>query len=433
MEPSRLRLRLALALASGIFAACSGAAGTHGGLPSSPTLALTSERAPSMPGLAGLAAPRRALFPPTPSGVGLELVFNYNVANVERESGLIDVVWGADAPRPRDVFNQSYTTFQREDRYGPNPTHSVAWWKANHPDWIEYHCNRTKIAFGFGEPNIPLDIANPAVWQYQRTSAVGPALRAGYQGMAFDNVDLDNDDGRCGHFTRSGSWVKQYSGNYADPRYARDVLAWARSTYAYVHAFSPRATMAINFSYQFDAPRAQNLQLMESTDMVLDERGFTNWGGPPNLPTTHAWNVIAATIATLQAHGTCYMENGEEPGLSAKIAPAERLWVVANYLLSRDACTYVWISGFTAGGAQDYGRIILFPEYALAIGKPIGARTAAGAGWTRAYSGGLVLVNPSGSAVTFALTGSYVDENGATYSGSVTLPSKSGQILLTSP
>ncbi len=380
---------------------------------------------------AGDQAPRRALFPSTPSGVHLELVFNYAVADVRNEIGHVDVVWGANAPRPRGIFNQSYTTFQREDAYGPHPTHSVAWWKTHHPDWIEYTCRR-KIAFGFGEPNMPLDIANPAVWQYQRTSAVGPALRAGYQGIAFDNVDLDNDDGRCGHYALDGAWVAQYTGNYADPAYARDVLSWARSTYAYVHAFSPTATMAINDSYQFDASRAENLALMRDTDMVLDERGFTNWGAKPNVSSTHQWSVIAATIARLQAGGTCYMENGEEPGLSSKIAQAERLWVVGNYLLTRDRCTYMWISGFTASGAQDYGRILLYPEYRLPIGTPLAPRAAVGAGWERRYSGGIVLVNPSSKAVAFPLAGSYTDENGTPYSGSVTLASKSAQILLAS-
>ena len=124
------------------------------------------------------------------------------------------------------------------------------------------------------------------------------------------------------------------------------------------------------------------------------------------------------------------MENGEEPSLSKDITQAERLWVVANYLLVRDDCTYVWMSGFTASGQQDYGRILLYPEYSLAVGKPTGAATRSGDAWERSYEGGLALVNPSGRRVTVPLQGQYVDENGQQYSGSIVLEKTSGQILL---
>lgn len=135
-------------------------------------------------------------------------------------------------------------------------------------------------------------------------------------------------------------------------------------------------------------------------------------------------------IDALQAGTSCYMENGEEPSLSSKIPQTDRLWVVANYLLTRDDCTYVWMSGFTANGGQDYGRIILFPEYDLTIGAPAGPRQAVGRGWQRAYSHGLALVNPSSAAVSFPLAQTYVDENGTPYGGSIALPPYSGQILL---
>ena len=149
-----------------------------------------------------------------------------------------------------------------------------------------------------------------------------------------------------------------------------------------------------------------------------------------NVASPGEWKHVVGLIRTVQANRGCYMENGEEPALSKDITQAERLWVVANYLLTRDDCTYVWMSGFTASGAQDYGRIILFPEYALAIGKPTGDAHAVGDAWERSYSGGLALVNPSGRKATIPLHGSYVEENGTRYSGSITLRAGTGEILL---
>ena len=375
-------------------------------------------------------APRRSQFPPTPSGIHLNLVFNYLVKNLQREVGLVDIVWGAGAPRPKQVANQFYTPFERDGPYGER-AHSVGWWKANHPDWIEYRCDRTRIAFEYGERNVPFDIANPKALDYQRAVAVDPAIDAGYQGVDFDNLALSNYSHRCGHYSTSGEWVAQYTGDYVDPAYSADVLAWAHGTFSHIHGFSKTAIMAINFSYDANFDAARNDDLATHTDEVLDEGGFTNYGtAGHNVTNPGQWRHIKGMIGAIQTNGGCYMENGEEPGLSKDISQAERLWVVANYLLIRNDCTYVWMSGFTKTGAQDYGRILLYPEYRLAVGKPVGAATRVARAWERIYSGGLTLVNPTKAPTTVKLSHRYVDENGNAYSGSIALPATTGQILL---
>jgi hypothetical protein len=375
---------------------------------------------------------RRGQFPPTPSGVHLNLVFNYAVKDLRSEIGVIDIVWGASAPAPKRIYNGFYTPFERDGPYGgPSDGHTLAWWKQNHPDWIEYRCNRKTVAWEYDERDVPFDIANPAVLAYQRTSAVDPALTAGYNGMDFDNLELGNYWHRCGHYDSSGEWVQQYTGDANDQRYTQDVMASAHSTFAYIHAHSSTGTMAINFSYDSNFSADENHALATQTDELLDEGGFTNFGTKgENVTTPQEWKQIVGLIAAVQANKGCYVENGEEPGLSKDITQAERLWVVANYLLIRDDCTYVWISGFTKSGAQDYGRILLYPEYKLAIGAPAGPAVSVNGAWERAYSGGLALVNPSTSSVTVPLHGTYVNENGKHYSHSITLAATTGDILL---
>jgi hypothetical protein len=412
-----------LLLIAAIAAALGGCGKSIGAGPRIPSLPTTLPEGPDL-------TPRRSQFPPTPSGVHLNLVFNYRVRNLRREIGVVDLVWGAGSPYPKRVVNQFYTPFERDGPYGA--AHGPSWWKRHHPDWIEYRCNRKDVAFEFGERNdVPIDIANPAALSYQRTSGVDAALAAGYRGIDFDNLQLGNYFHRCGHYTTSRKWVQQYSGSNSDPRYTRDVLAWAHSTFTYVHAHSLTATMSINYSYDSNFSAEQNDTLSMQADEVLAEAGFTNYGTKHhNVTTPKEWQQILGLIHVVQAHNGCFMENGEEPSLSNRISQRERLWVVANYLLIRDDCTYVWISGFTASGAQDYGRILIYPEYGLAIGKPLGAAESIGAAWERAYSGGLTLVNPSDEAVTIPLHGSYVDENGRRYTGSIRLGAATGQILL---
>ncbi|HTU81163.1 MAG TPA: hypothetical protein VMF61_03485 [Candidatus Acidoferrales bacterium] len=407
------------------------AAGCAAQLPPAPSIesAAVALRPASAP-----APPRRGEFPSTVSGVHLNLVFNYDVRDVDREIGRVDVVWGASAPKPPQVYNQYYTPFEREGVYGPVYEHSLAWWKARHPSWIEYRCDRATVAYEYGDAHdVPLDIANPQFRAYQQARSIAPALAAGFNGMAFDNLSLGNFSRRCGHFSGSGRWVAQYTGAWSDPAYQRDVIAWAENTYAFVHGYSATATMAINYSYQSGSSFGQNLALMTATDEVLDERGFTNWGSTPNVAGPAEWRDIMRAIRALQKHGTCYMENGEEPGPSRAIAQAERLWVVGNYLLTRDACTYTWMSGFGSRGQQEYGRMIFFPEYRVNIGTPSAAAVPQGGGWERRYSGGLVVVNPSSRRARFPLAHRYFDENGARYTGSIGLEPGTAQILLTKP
>ena len=389
-----------------------------------------SAGADAWPARAPDAVPRRNQFPSTPSGVHLNLVFNYRVPNLRREIGVVDVVWGARSPYPKRVVNQFYTPFEREGPYGPS--HDLHWWKRNHPDWIEYRCNRKSVAFEFGERSVvPFDIANPAVLAYQRASAVDPALAAGYRGIDFDNLELGNYFHRCGHYAPDRKWVAQYSGSDTDPRYTGDVIAWAKSTFAYVHALSATATMAMNFSYDGNFSAERNDALSAQADEVLAEAGFTNYGAKHhNVTSPREWRQIVGLIRAIQSRRGCFMENGEEPALSKDISQTERLWVVANYLLIRDDCTYVWISGFAASGGQDYGRILIYPEYGLPIGKPTADAREVDGAWQREYSGGLALVNPSHRRVMIPLKRAYVDENGRRYRGSIVLGATTGQILL---
>ena len=245
--------------------------------------------------------PRREQFPPTPSGIHLNLVFNYLVKDLDREIGLIDAVWGARSPNPKEVYNQFYTPFERDGPYGIS--HGLNWWKRNHPDWIEYRCDKRTVAFEFGERrDVPFDIANPAALAYQHASAEDAALAAGYRGIDFDNLELGNYWHRCGHYNVAGGWVRQYSGKPADPQYTNDVLAWARNTFAYIHRRSRTATMAINFSYDSGFAEKTNDALAVATDEVLDEGGFTNYGTKgQNVTTPQQWREITGLIRTVQA------------------------------------------------------------------------------------------------------------------------------------
>src|SRR5271165_4706520 len=109
-------------------------------------------------------ANRANLFPATTDGIHLEMVFNYNVTDPNIESGVVDMVWGSSyATQPAGVYNSSYIPYSVD-----NFTNSLAWYQANHPDWLEYLCDQKTLAFEFGSTTLaPLDFSNPAVRAYQ--------------------------------------------------------------------------------------------------------------------------------------------------------------------------------------------------------------------------------------------------------------------------
>jgi hypothetical protein len=91
----------------------------------------------------------------------------------------------------------------------------------------------------------------------------------------------------------------------------------------------------------------------------------------------------------------------------------------------------MYMTGFSAGGAQDYGSLITFPEYSIPIGHAIGAMKKSHGVWLRKYSGGLAIVNPDYATATVTLpAGSYVDVNGNSVGSTLTMEAQTGQVLL---
>jgi hypothetical protein len=196
------------------------------------------------------------------------------------------------------------------------------------------------LAFEFGSTTLaPIDFANPAVQAYQWREWVDAPLAQGYSGIAVDTMSVTSNWGRCGHFELAGNWVQQYTGKPVDPVYQRDELEWEAATHKHVHQYSQTATMQVNVSYGFGYSRYTNLKLMTTTDLLFDERGFTNYGVQPDVPPPAQWEAILDVVQYVQSKGVCYMTYGEESALTVDISQEARLWVIANYLLVKNQCT----------------------------------------------------------------------------------------------
>src|SRR6185312_7626039 len=396
------------------------------------TLALLCLAAPAVAD-ATIPGDRGYEMPQAPSGIAVGMAMNYDVKEKASEVGRIDYVWGASSPAPASVYNTAYIKYARDQE-----THPIAWWKAEHPTWLEYKCNKRSLAYQFHRKLAPLDITNPEVRAYQWSEEIEPRLAEGYAGIAFDNLELTNESGRCGHFDSSHKWVAQFTGQSGDGAFTASVLEWTAAMREEVHAYSPSATVSINFSYEPRASAAANAALMDDADLVFDERGMTNWGQPgADRPSPELWLQIYEAARAVQEGGSCYDLNEEFPGASTAIPASELEWAVANYLLIKGDCTYISTSGFRGKkmNQQDYGVLHWYPQYEAAVGEPTGPAVEQPSGaYVRELTGGLAAVNPTLATAEASLPpGVWRDGQGEQVSGSLVLGPQQGAVLTAGP
>ena len=381
-------------------------------------------------------------FPGTTNGIHLGLAFDYQARNESVVSHHVDYVWGGYfvdwnfGIDPRGPHIDAYLPLGTDGFPQSLPGHSLAAWKAMHPDWIVYQCDRTTPASaGTSDTPVPLDFSNPGVRAYQ-LRLVATMFARGASGIAFDNFGFENYTGRCGAYRR-GVWTPL---GYPEPRQTNATLdgaliRWLKEMHDAIRARFPTKTLAVNMSLQLTS-LSQLRAVAPHLDGVFDESGFT-MSGHDNL-SGGAWTHEVESIEYLSDAGKAVDINGIVPAPNdASVTPAELNWVLSNYLLVKGSHTYTYIyagnnKGF-AGSPSGYGSFYDRPQYHIPIGHPTSNRFAFNGVQLRYYSGGLAIVNPTSTA-TFSLQlgQDYEDMFGHTYA-TVTLAPASGIVLLNPP
>ena len=374
-------------------------------------------------------AVRPASWPTTDtiSGIHAFLTFDGSVTNPATVAPNYDFVWGVGSPSSiaayrsanADISLSRYIPFARDPG-----TNSLSYWKTNHPDWIVYKCDQTTPAYFGSDPNVPLDITNPAVIAWQIQTYAAPAAAQGFDAIAADNVDLHNWLGACGVF-RNGSWVALYSGQSSDPAYVSAVLGWLAAFRTQLHALSPPLALIPNFS--FGDPTDPNVQkALGSIDGLFDEQGFTNWGSGSSRLTGTQWTNWVAFIEQVQELGMPYYLVNQ----ATTTDQATLQWAIASYLMGKEHSESIFVST-----VQGYGSALWYPEFDAPIGHPCAAYSESNGYAMRSYSGGIALVNPAASgtvSVTLPAGESFDDLYGNPVSSPVSLPASSGMILVVS-
>jgi hypothetical protein len=302
---------------------------------------------------------------------------------------------------------------------------NTSWWEKHHPDWIMYRCDRKTPAVKCYppapcDPELPLDITNPDVVQFQVEHGVLPAKAQGFTGIAWDNFDLSNSMKACGHYSTAGDWVQLYDGTNetispeGKAQWAKDVVAWTHT----MAAASRKVGMLMipNWGGMVESSRADSrwnasiiMGVGNGTDGCLDESGFTGfseYGAKAAVKLGAEWENTLHFALNLQRSGKAYYSinqwgfgDAATPGLWPPPKPVEipvavHAWVLASFLLSN-----LEASGTTLVCTQCYEHGAVnyswWPEDASKVGKPSGDPIKLANGvWSRTFEHALVYANP---------------------------------------
>jgi hypothetical protein len=358
----------------------------------------------------------------TYDGIHYFQTFDDSVQDVATEASHSVFVWGAGQPisayrassNPKIILS-----YYMPWAYDPDATHDLAYWTSLHPDWILYQCDKTTPAYYGSTTNMPLDISNPAVVDWQAQTIAAPASAMGYDAIAADEYQLGGWGG-CGVY-QNGQWKQLYSSGTGDPQADKDAVAWAKAFGDEIHALSRPLGLIPNFQYGgMSLTDPTLLGVVANTDGILDECSFTDCGADDL--SVQDWLDLGDFIEYVQQQGKAYMAINE----ATTVDTATVQWVLASYLMSKEHAAGVFVSG-----VQEYGVDLWRSEYAAAIGTPCSPMQATQGAYARTYQHGLAIVNPSGAGVTFTLpSGTFNNLYGATVGATITLSAKSGIVLL---
>jgi len=330
--------------------------------------------------------------------------------------------------------------------------HTLAWWQANHPDWILYACTSagtpTKTpAYISGLPdNVPLDIHNPDVVAYQVKLAANYAIAEGYTGLAFDEVLFENVTGMgvastdygCGIYEGS-TFVRRYTGR-TDPAWTTDTVAWvktARSILKTDSVIGPKNLKLIVNHPAANPITANEEAVLTNVDADVDEAGFSDYGnykaaGMSGLAmATVKWMAYAQSVGTVPL----IIDKFDQ---SAAVTSLQLEYSIATYLLGDTSSARLFVGNSPGYGAEQYHT-----EYATNFGAPC-ATYYGGATYDasnpniyyRKFVNALVVVNPGSlpraSEVAHLPAGhTYTDLEHRTVTNPLTVNSSDAYVLLT--
>lgn len=294
------------------------------------------------------------------------------------------------------------------DAYGFTTTGVSAQEADAHPDWYLLNTSGQRFTFN-GYPWIwAADVGSPSYQQKWAENVLAQVRAEGWDGVFIDDVNPTISP----HYDPAG--VARYP---TDAQYSAATRS-AVATIGPALRSAGKVAIANLGGHWADFPGvvADWLQFL---DGAMDEH-FTKAGGGPGtgLVDGDAWRRELDEVRLAESQGKAFLgvahSSGDDPGA------ARYGW--ATTLLAANGHSYFALQG-------DYTNETWYPDYDLPIGQPVGAQTDADGIYRRAFTCGLVLVNPTAQARPVGFGGSY-SGSGLSSATGATMQPHSGLVLV---
>ncbi len=368
--------------------------------------------------------------------------FRYSAVWGARDN--IGTAWLTSNPSLQTAYYNALETDESPTGWGAIG-HTLTWWNANHPDWVLYACTSANAvtatpAWVPGLNNMPLDIHNPAVVDYQVRLMAGFAHARGYHALAIDEATFWQSDAGAGSGSygcgiyQNGAFVRRYTG-VNDPNWAADVIAWVKQAHALLTTDATLAPYGLKLIVNHPAEQitANEQAFLANVDADLNEDGYTFYGNYVKGSAAYFTRAVDWT-AYAQQHGVAVLTNDNWGSVSVGTPQID--YSVATYLMGNEQAEAL----FASPGAG-YGMEHWHAQYDTAVGAPCGAYYSAGDAanpsiYYRRFANAIVVVNGGSGANTETANlpagHTYADLFGRPVSSTLTIGSNDGYVLLTS-
>ncbi len=362
------------------------------------------------------------------------LTFDYKIEDSSAVAQKYDFVWGANyknlaayrAANPHIVLSYYFPMHRNHGDFidtALGKQQGLDYWRALHPDWVLYKCDRTTPAYEYYDPNMPFILTDPTILHWMVQSFAAPAAQYGYDAVALDNVNMDNMFGACGSYDKNGQWVQRYTGKTNDPQWQADVANWMAEMQEALRHLSKPLLLIPNLDPGSVAIDSASIQkVLTNSDGVLDESSFSHYG--ENNLSSGQWLQLVHYVNAVQAQNKPFFLVNE---FQKDIANKDKEWVLASYLMCKQQVSMIYFALY-----QAYGRDMQIPELDAQIGSPQTQMYEKQGAYWRDYTNGETLVNPTDTPATIKTdaTTAYVDIFGQSISQTFTLSPHTGKILL---
>ncbi len=284
---------------------------------------------------------------------------------------------------------------------------------ATHPEWFLVDDSGRRVEWAGYPGHWWMDIGSSSYAQTWGDNVAAEMTAAGWDGVMVDNA------------MTSPHWY--LPGTAVLAKYPNDATYQA-ATERFLAAVGPRlrtAGFSVVPNFGGNVPSLDLYRRWTSYTSGGLREYWGRWGdgatGGVGL-TGSNWDHQMAQLDAVEAQGKSFL--GVAYGKVTDVAFMR--YARASFLLGWGGGSSSLLYATPTAGTDPYS-----PDWTIDIGTPLGPRVAIGAGWKRAFTGGVAVVNPTSvQTITIALGGSYVTAEGATVT-SVTLPPASGVVLRT--